>query len=111
MDRSDRAGVSLIAERLRQLGQVTAAADILSRLGEEKAVLQLLVEAGQWRDAFAMASRLPELSALVYVPYAQWLAENDRFVDAQKGKCGKVSSYSEMATALRSFEKPSMSLH
>lgn len=37
-------------------------------------------------QAFALCEKHPEFKDEVYVPYAQWLAESDRFEEAQKGE-------------------------
>ena len=36
-------------------------------------------------QAFTLVEKHPEYKEEVYVPYAQWLAENDQFEEAQQG--------------------------
>ncbi|XP_030763034.1 intraflagellar transport protein 122 homolog [Sitophilus oryzae] len=91
LDKSEKASLSTIAQHLKRLNQPGAAAEIYRRLGDSAAVLQLHVEANEWAQAFALVQNQPQYNAIVYVPYAQWLAENDKFVQAQKAfhKAGK----------------------
>ena len=42
------------------------------------------MEAKEWDEAFALAEKYPEHREQIYVPYAKWLAESDKFVDAQR---------------------------
>ncbi|KAL0279839.1 UNVERIFIED_CONTAM: hypothetical protein PYX00_001315 [Menopon gallinae] len=84
LDRADREGIEAVARHLQRLGALNFATEMYRKLGEEKNVVLLHVEARDWNEAFALAERHPEYKDLVYVPYAEWLAENDKFVEAQK---------------------------
>lgn len=49
-------------------------------------MITLHVEARNWDQAFILVKKNPIFIPLVYLPYAEWLAENDQFIEAQKGK-------------------------
>uniref|UniRef100_A0A1B6JCB8 Intraflagellar transport protein 122 homolog n=2 Tax=Proconiini TaxID=565685 RepID=A0A1B6JCB8_9HEMI len=84
LDKAEVEAVRAVAGHLRTAGQLALASEMYHKLGEQSSVVQLHVEARQWTEAFALIDRHPEYRHLVCVPYAQWLAENDRFIDAQK---------------------------
>ena len=54
------------------------------KVGDFKSVVTLYVEARDWQEAFSLAEKYPEHREQIYVPYAKWLAESDKFVEAQK---------------------------
>jgi intraflagellar transport protein 122 len=85
LDKAERSSLLAIAEHLKRLNQASFAAEIYRRVGDSAAVLSLHVEAKEWSQAFSLVQTQPQYKSLVYVPYAHWLAENDKFVQAQKG--------------------------
>jgi len=46
--------------------------------------MQLHVELQKWEEAFILAKSNPKLAHLIYLPYAEFLAINDRFDEAQE---------------------------
>lgn len=85
LDKIDRESLIIIAEYLKKLEQTGAAAELYHRLGDSAAVIKLHVDAKEWTEAFSLVEQQPQHKELVYIPYAHWLAENDKFVQAQKG--------------------------
>jgi intraflagellar transport protein 122 len=60
------------------------AEELIRRLGDEKSLLALHIEMKRWDDAFRMVESNPTLDAsAIHLPYAYWLAEKDRFDEAQ----------------------------
>ncbi|XP_061187800.1 intraflagellar transport protein 122 homolog isoform X3 [Saccostrea echinata] len=84
LDKADREALSRAAMHLTKMEQYPFAAEVYSKMGDIKALINLHVEAKHWEDAFTLADKHPEYKEEVYVPYAQWLAENDKFDDAQE---------------------------
>lgn len=85
MDKAETESIGLVAGSLQKLGEVVKAAEMYSKLGELKNVVQLNIEARNWQEVFSLAEKHSEFYELAYLSYAQWLAENDKFIEAQKG--------------------------
>jgi len=74
------------------------AQEVLLKLGDVKGLLKLHLDHQKWDDALALTQEHPAFAAQVYLPYAQWLIEQDRFDDAQDafkqagqpGQCRKL---------------------
>lgn len=62
-------------------------------------------------QAFAAVGQQPELKAKICANYANWLAENDRFVDAQKGKNAQLLRLGCLVFMHHSLERSSESSH
>ncbi|XP_045581276.1 intraflagellar transport protein 122 homolog [Procambarus clarkii] len=83
-DKADSQTLSLCAQHLHRLGSLTHAAEMYKKMGEIESVIQLYVEVQDWEEAFIWADKHPEFRQMVYVPYATTLAEQDKFLQAQK---------------------------
>ncbi|KAI0240368.1 intraflagellar transport 122 [Lamellibrachia satsuma] len=84
LDKADREALARCALYLKKMEQYAYASEIYMKMADMKALVNLHVEAKHWDDAFVLVEKHPEFKNDVYVPYAQWLAENDRFEDAQQ---------------------------
>ena len=68
---------------LRALGGRRARARAYGKLGDHVGLLDVFVQCEQWDDAFAICRAKPALEDRVYLPYAAWLADRDRFDEAR----------------------------
>lgn len=85
LSQSDKESLELVAFNLKRLKALPLAAELFKKLGNESEVVQLHVEAHDWSEAFRLASDMPDILPLVHYQHAQWLAENDKFIDAHEG--------------------------
>jgi intraflagellar transport protein 122 len=67
----------------RNAGLHSYAQEIYMKIDDIKSLMALHVALHKWDDAFLLARSRPEFAADIYFPYAEWLAENDRFDEAQ----------------------------
>ncbi|XP_069340502.1 intraflagellar transport protein 122 homolog isoform X7 [Eulemur rufifrons] len=84
LDKAEREPLLLCADYFKKLDNSGYAAETYLKIGDLKSLVQLHVETQRWDEAFALGEKHPEFKVDIYVPYAQWLAENDRFEEAQK---------------------------
>ncbi|XP_037586072.1 intraflagellar transport protein 122 homolog [Cebus imitator] len=84
LDKAEREPLLLCATYLKKLDSPGYAAETYLKMGDLKSLVQLHVETQRWDEAFALGEKHPEFKDDIYVPYAQWLAENDRFEEAQQ---------------------------
>lgn len=80
----NKAEIELCAKYFRQAGHHTFAKQAYLRLGDLKALMALHVELHKWDEAKMLSKQNPEMEALIWLPYADWLSANDRFDEAQE---------------------------
>mmetsp|Transcript_24173 Transcript_24173/g.65451 ORF Transcript_24173/g.65451 Transcript_24173/m.65451 type:complete len:1251 (-) Transcript_24173:228-3980(-) len=71
------------AAYFKKAGAAQYAKEAFTKLGDYQALVALAVEHGQWEEAVDLARKHPQYTAQVYLPYAAWLALQDRFEEAQ----------------------------
>ncbi|XP_049885903.1 intraflagellar transport protein 122 homolog [Pectinophora gossypiella] len=99
LDKGSSESLRHVAEALVAAGEPATAADVYQRLGDYKHVAQLAVQAGEWSRAFQLAREHAECRREVYLPYAHRMAQESKFIEAQKA----YHMAGETATAMRVF--------
>ncbi|VDO45663.1 unnamed protein product [Onchocerca flexuosa] len=85
IDRSNVDVLRTIGNYLAKKGEYTLASHLFQSINDIRALINMYVDAALWNDAFLTAAKYQKYDEEVYLPYARWLAENDRFDEAQKG--------------------------
>ena len=67
----------------RKNRQLDNAAEILTKMGDIRGLIDLRVEMQEFEEAFRLAETYPDLREHIYLPYAHHLALRDQFLDAQ----------------------------
>merc|ERR1719384_931784 len=66
----------------RQHTHYNFAKETILKIADVGMLISLHMESHRWDEAFALCQQHPEFSAQIYLPWAEWLAFNDRFDDA-----------------------------
>uniref|UniRef100_A0A1I7UIF5 Intraflagellar transport protein 122 homolog n=2 Tax=Caenorhabditis tropicalis TaxID=1561998 RepID=A0A1I7UIF5_9PELO len=84
IDKSDLETMKKLSTYFIRKHEFGLASRIFQSINDMKSIVDMHVNAGHWTDAFAIADRHPKYVEDVYLPYARFLAERDRFEEAQK---------------------------
>lgn len=79
----DAEALRACAGHFARWGDVARAREAYGKLGDHVGLLDVFVQCEQWDDAFAICRAKPALEDRVYLPYAAWLADRDRFDEAR----------------------------
>mmetsp|Transcript_43067 Transcript_43067/g.76259 ORF Transcript_43067/g.76259 Transcript_43067/m.76259 type:complete len:999 (-) Transcript_43067:43-3039(-) len=82
LSNSDTQLLQMAVKAFRQHQHHTFAKEAILKLGDIGQLIQLHMESHRWDEAFQLCQQHPEYSAEIYLPWAEWLAFNDRFDDA-----------------------------
>mmetsp|Transcript_102146 Transcript_102146/g.284436 ORF Transcript_102146/g.284436 Transcript_102146/m.284436 type:complete len:1297 (+) Transcript_102146:78-3968(+) len=74
--------LQMAVKAFRQHQHYAFAKETIIKLGDVGQLISLHMESHRWDEAFQLCQQHPEYSAQIYLPWAEWLAFNDRFDDA-----------------------------
>ena len=83
LNSNETKGVAMCAEYFRKNKMYDAAKEAYQKIGDFPSLIKLFVSAQKWEQAFEILEKNPEFSAEVYLPYAENLAIEDKFDEAQ----------------------------
>jgi intraflagellar transport protein 122 len=74
------------------------AAEMYLKLDDVKSLMDLYITHQKWDDVFALEKQRPDLTSHIWLPYAWYLFEHDRFIEAQVAfvKAGRVDQSVKM---------------
>ena len=70
-------------EWFQKAGKPEFVIETLRKMGDISQLIQYHIQLKQWDDAFTLIETHPELGAKLYLPYADWLAAQSRYAEAQ----------------------------
>jgi intraflagellar transport protein 122 len=74
--------LQMAVKAFRQHSHYAFAKEAILKLNDIGQLISLHMESHRWDEAFQMCQQYPEFSAQIYLPWAEWLAFNDRFDEA-----------------------------
>ncbi|KAI9197284.1 WD40-repeat-containing domain protein [Polychytrium aggregatum] len=83
LNKAETKSLSRCVHFFRKHNHHAYAAETLVKMGDIGHLLNLHIELQHWDEAFRLAETHPEFNEQIYLPYANWLAANGRYIEAQ----------------------------
>jgi len=83
LGKSETKALTQCANFFRQWNNHAYAKETYIKLGDYKSLIALHVESSKWEEAFFLLKSNPEFKDVVYLPYAKFLSQTDRFDEAR----------------------------
>lgn len=74
--------ITICARHFKENNTIPYAIEAYEKLGDNRSLIQVFVEQGDWKRAFNAMEKSPQYARDVYLPWANWLADNDKFDEA-----------------------------
>lgn len=74
--------LSICAKQFKEHNTIPYAVEAYEKLADSRSLIQVFVEQGDWKRAFSTMEKSPQYARDVYLPWANWLADNDKFEEA-----------------------------
>ncbi len=84
MDKMARKQLAMAASFFEKHKNHAYAREAYIKMEDIESLMALHIKLDKWQEAFALAKENPQYAKGMFLPYAQWLAMNDRFEDAQR---------------------------
>ncbi|OTF79443.1 Tetratricopeptide repeat containing protein [Euroglyphus maynei] len=84
IDKGEIKLLNLIAESFLNNQDYENAIQIYRKIGNFKSLALTYIHNNQWEEALKICNDIPQMKEEIYFPYAMWLAEHERFAEAQK---------------------------
>mmetsp|Transcript_12222 Transcript_12222/g.20266 ORF Transcript_12222/g.20266 Transcript_12222/m.20266 type:complete len:1132 (-) Transcript_12222:126-3521(-) len=84
LDKLKRRELTMAAQFFEKHKAHSYAKETYMKIEDVESLMDLHIKLEKWGDAFALAKSHPQYAKRIFLPYAQWLAMNDKFEQAQR---------------------------
>lgn len=82
LPKSENELIAICARQFKENATIPYAIEAYEKIGDNRSLIQVFVDQGDWKRAFSTMEKSPQYAREVYLPWANWLANNDKFEES-----------------------------